>query len=119
MLMNIVADLPAFPSWFMLSRTIALPKKLEKPTAADSRPITIMATIYRLWSKVTCRAILKVLANQLPLAITGMVPGRGAFDASYMLQTMLELAGKKQQSIEGVTLDLRKCFNLMARKKID
>ena len=118
MLMNIVADLPAFPSWFMLSRTKALPKKLEKPTAADSRPITIMATIYRLWSKVTCRAILKVLANQLPLAITGMVPGRGAFDASYMLQTMLELAGKKQQSIEGVTLDLRKCFNLMARKKI-
>ena len=117
MLMNIVADLSVFPAWFMLSRTIALPKKLDNPTAADSRHITIMSTIYRLWSKVSCRAILRELAKQLPASITGMVPGRGAYDASYMLQTMLELASKKQQQVEGVTLDLRKCFNLMARKK--
>lgn len=118
LLVNVVANLSAFPAWFMLSRTIALPKKLDRPTASDSRPITIMATIYRLWSKVTCRAILKALAYHLPISITGMVPGRGAFDASYMLQTMLEISVKKAAKIEGVTLDLRKCFNLMARKKI-
>ena len=47
-----------------------------------------------------------------------MLPGRGALNASYHFQVLLEQARTIQKHISGLTLDLRKCFNLICRKKV-
>ena len=47
-----------------------------------------------------------------------MLPGRGALNASYHFQVLLEIARSKKENISGITLDLRKCFNLIHRKKV-
>ena len=116
-LVRIISSMDAFPPHLMLAKTIPLPKK-GKLSAENSRPITIMATLYRLWGKVCARRCLRHLAGHVSSAITGMLPHRGAHDASYMLQTHLELCRLDNTHVTGLTLDLRKCFNLLTRNKV-
>ena len=103
----------------MCARTIPLPKVDHLPRPGDSRPITILPTVYRLWSRVVTNRILGYLGNILPPQITGMLPGRGAATASYDFQVLLEISKRRIQTLTGVTLDLRKCFNLIHRQKYD
>ena len=109
----IVAQLESFPSWVMLARTIPLPKPKHTPEAKDSRPITILATIYRVLARVVCsRILVAALGNQLPSSITGLLPGPGARSAMYGFYVLLERAKARNQGHIGITLDVRKCFNL-------
>eukprot|EP00438_Fugacium_kawagutii_P019581 Skav228165 [mRNA] locus=scaffold439:319957:327714:+ [translate_table: standard] len=76
-LVDLVNSWGQFPQWMMLSRTVL--------QAGDSRPITIMSSIYR---------------------------------AVYRQQIALELARRQGLARQGITLDLRKCFNLIDRRKL-
>ena len=116
-LISILCSLTSFPDQFMIARTVALPKVSGCPRAKDSRPITIMATLYRLWSKMICRSLLKYFGEKLPAMVTGLLPGRGAKTAIYDFQALIEIARFRKQRLTGVTLDLRKCFNLISRTK--
>ena len=58
MLVDIVHGLEFFPLDLMLARTIPTPKK-EKLSAENSRPITVLSTIYRLWGKVCGKRCLR------------------------------------------------------------
>ena len=111
-------ELHGFPSYLLCARTIPLPKVDHLPRPEDSRPITILPTTYRLWARVVTNQILCFLGNILPPQITGMLPGRGAATASYDFQVLLEISKKRLQAITGITLDLRKCFNLIHRQKV-
>ena len=117
-LIEIVNNLDSFPEWFMIAKTIPLPKVVDGPSASESRPITILPTIYRLWAKVTCTKLIRYLGTVLPSEITGFLPGRGAMNATYIMQSLFETAGIQQDSISGLTLDLKKCFNLMNRQRV-
>ena len=117
MLVDIVHGLEFFPSDFMLARTIPIPKK-EKLSAENSRPITVLSTIYRLWGKVCGKRCLRHLADKMSPAIAGLLPKRGAHDASYNMQAKLELLRSQNEHVTGVTLDLLKCFNLLRRSKV-
>ncbi len=108
--MRIVASLEEFPDWMMQARTIPLPKVANFPGVCGSRPITIMATICRLWAKVTTAALLKHPALNLPASVTGLLPRRVSFEAAYDMQVLLEKYMKVSALANGVTLDLRKCF---------
>ena len=101
----------------MLARTVPIPKK-EVLTPENCRPITILATLYRLWGKVCARRCLQHFAQLMPRSITGMLPARGALTATYIMQTLLETQRKTDVNITGLTLDLRKCFNLLNRSKV-
>ena len=48
----------------------------------------------------------------------GMIPKRGAHEASYSMQAMLERHCTDCHHITGLTLDLRKCFNLLHRANV-
>lgn len=117
-LIDIVLALGAFPNWSMMARTVPLAKHQGELTPGDSRPITILGSIYRVWARVSCHAITQHMMGILPKEITGLLPGRGSNKASYDQQWALESAKKHQKSLQGVTLDLRKCYNLMLRSKI-
>lgn len=100
-----------FPQWFMIGLTCPLAKTKDIPTHGQTRPITILAQLYRLWSAVSSRHLLRILADWAPPSITGLLPKRGAFDNAYQMQLELELAQAQNQSRSGLTLDLKKCFN--------
>ena len=117
-LAKIVSDIKAFPKDMMVARTVPLPKVEGIPFAKDSRPITVLPTIYRIWSRLIATKLLQVLGATLPPQVTGMLPTRGAMTASYNFQFILEKARALQQHLSGVTLDLRKCFNLISRQKL-
>jgi hypothetical protein len=117
-LVQVVAQMEAFPEWLWLSKTIPLPKVQNNPLRSQSRPITVLSTIYRIWSKITARGILRHLASQLPPEITGLLPGRGAFQAAYHQQVFLEKARLEMQTLTGLTLDLKKCVNLIGRDQV-
>ena len=49
--------------------------------------------------------------------ITGLLPGRGAFEAAYVTQWFSEDAHRQGEHCAGVTLDLVKCFNAITRER--
>ena len=107
-----------FPNWMMLSICYPLPKKWPRPRASQTRPITVMAQLYRLWSSVVSRQLLRHFSQIFPCEITGMLPGRGAFDASFFQQFLIEKFQAAGQAYCGLCLDLIKCFNTINRPRV-
>lgn len=107
-----------FPPWLMWTRTFPVPKKSGPITAAQIRPISVMAQLYRLWSKIQCRHVLLCLHTRLPPAITGFLPGRGPYEAVYEMQASLERAFEHGHSLSGISIDLLKCFNTIDREGV-
>eukprot|EP00438_Fugacium_kawagutii_P035317 Skav206907 [mRNA] locus=scaffold808:181434:185012:+ [translate_table: standard] len=108
-----------FPDWMMRARTHPVPKKVEPLSAADTRPITVLAQLYRLWSSVITRFLLNAYAPELPDELAGFVPGKSAPQASYTQQHMVEIALEDKGSVSGFTLDLVKCFNTVRRPAVE
>ncbi len=117
-LAKIVTELESFPEWLMKAKTVPIPKTDQLPTVAESRPITVLSTIYRIWSRVSSTQVLQYLGSVLPADITGMLPGRGAQNATYHFQVLLETSKFLKKHVSGITLDLKKCFNLIHRGKV-
>jgi len=105
-----------FPPWFMRARTFPLRKCDGVPSVHQTRPITVLCQLYRLWGAMICRQILIQWQYDLPRGITGMLPKRGSHFAAYATQIGLEIDHYLNHDTTGVTLDLRKCFNLISHQ---
>ena len=105
-----------FDSWCMQGRVFPLPKT-DNPGPGQIRPITVLAQLYRLQSRVTCSQILAHLADRLPVNLTGLLSGRGPVDATYFIQWRLELAHFEARACSGLCLDLWRCFNTIHRSQ--
>ena len=103
------------PKYLMQARVVPLSKKEGVNTAHNTRPITIIALLYRLWSKIVSTIILERFTRIFPPAITGFLPRRKAQTFLYQLQFQIEVALEKNsdKSWGGLTLDLVKCFNTL------
>eukprot|EP00435_Cladocopium_sp_Y103_P005344 s502_g1.t1 len=100
-----------FPASFMHGLVCPLSKTEEIPRPDQTRPITLLPQVYRLWaSAITCQ-ITRVLCAWVPLEVTGLLPGRGAADTAYRTQFVIETARQMNNQLSGITLDLIKCFN--------
>ena len=104
-----------------LAQVITLPlSKVEEPSQpSQTRPITLIAVLYRLWAKTTTMQILHQWKDNIPDYIIGFLPGRSPEIEMIKQQYLFEQAHSKQQNVgviwEGLTLDLVKCFNLIGR----
>ena len=112
------------PSWkgfdaeFMKARVVSLPKKDEVSEPQDTRPITILPSIYRYWTAVFSHVAMKDAHNRLPLELTGLIKGRGGPDSMYDLSIAIENSHRTGHALSGLTLDLTKAFNQFPRDKI-
>ena len=109
------AYVEGFPEWLMMSRTIPLSKTTAIPLASQTRPICVLAVVYRLWGRVVCSQVLSQLSQRLPPSLTGFLKGRGPLQAAYHQQAVIEQAHCNGSSLTGLSLDLIKCFNTIAR----
>ena len=98
----------------MAARTVPLRKKPGSKDPADTRPITVLSLLYRLWGKVLSSSVLRHWQTFFPKAITGFLPHRSAVMPMYQLQHKLEVATHTNLTQwTGLTLDIRKCFNCL------
>ncbi|CAE7736117.1 unnamed protein product, partial [Symbiodinium sp. CCMP2456] len=96
--------------------TVHILAKVDEPQhIGQGRPITVYATIYRLWSSIAARSILRQWATWLPESVRGCVPGRGAREVSLVIQVMIEEALMSGRALGGFSLDIIKCFNQLPR----
>ena len=100
-----------FPSWFMQGLTVPMPKTTDIPNSSQTRPITILAMLYRVWSAVAFYHVIRILSTWVPPGVTGLLPKRGAHTAAYATQWAIEQAKFLKKSTSGFVLDLKKCFN--------
>lgn len=108
----------AFPDKLNHAITFPLFKKPQNFSTSNTRPITILPMLYRLWAKVTTTEILKQWATLMPPQIIGFLPGRSPQTEMMAMQLAFEKDHKnphRQFSWQGLTLDLVKCFNLIPR----
>ena len=118
MLIEVVHGYPdGFPSWFMAAKVFAAPKAVGTPVPEKIRPITVLSQIYRVWAQVVCRQLLVSFGQFMTCDITGLLPGRGAFEAAYATQCFFEEAHDAGEPCAGITLDLVKCFNAINRSR--
>ena len=102
-----------FPKDFMIARTFPLNKVDGIPHQSQTRPITVLAQLYRVWGSMICHQILQQWGRRFPKQITGFLPKRGALLAAYGAQAELEIDASLNRTSSGLTLDLKKCFNLI------
>eukprot|EP00435_Cladocopium_sp_Y103_P012086 s3797_g3.t1 len=111
-LARVLANYPdGFPGSFMHGLVCPLSKTEDIPRADQTRPITLLPQLYRVWAAVTTLQITKVLCTWIPPEVTGLLPGSGAASTAYFTQFLIEEARKAHKQMSGLTMDLTKCFN--------
>lgn len=103
------------PPKMMIAKTVLIAKSDNPKSIADGRPITILATLARLASKILADQLLTQLASQLPWPISGGLPQRGSKDLMLQQQYTIEQAVTQRSELCGYTLDLAKAFNKIPR----
>ena len=112
---NAIMERQSWPE-SLSSAWVALLAKVPQPLQPkDGRPITVLPTLYRLWSKIMASKTFRAMIPFLPEDLYGSVPGKSTLDTAWELQSTLEESMEDQDSIAGVTLDLSKAYNTLPR----
>ena len=104
-----------FEAPHMRARIVPLPKKTYVDTPDQTRPISVMPTLYRVWSAVVAHQIMQEAHHILPEGIVGFVKGRSGLQSMHKLAWHIEKTRFLQQHASGLTLDLTKAFNQFPR----
>ena len=103
----------------LASATVSSLAKNDCPQGLHhSRPITILATSYRLWASVAARGILRAWNQWFPAEILGCLPGRSSRDLSLSLECLIEQARLANEPLLGFSIDLVKAFNNLPRRPL-
>ena len=113
-LLQVVEAQGVWPEALIHGSVCFIPKDLEDaiPTAMQHRPITVLSTIYRLWSSVRHDQLAKLWQPQWAPAGAYGFKGRPAAD-SLVFDTCAYLAGAAQESqvVGGISNKKEKCFD--------
>ena len=99
------------PPHLLEAKISVLAKTPAPKSIAESRPIMVFSTLYRLWSSTLTKQVLKAWGAHFPKGIYGSMPGRSSRDLSWVLQAEVETASFNQSELYGAAVDLVKAFN--------
>ena len=105
----------SWPSQLCYGTVINLAKIDGAHLAQHFRPVVIFGTIYRAWSRLCARPLLRQLAKVVPDSALGFLPGRECAQVWLQLQSFIELCCQQNLSLGGFSTDLEKCFNNIGR----
>eukprot|EP00438_Fugacium_kawagutii_P025565 Skav230000 [mRNA] locus=scaffold17:139230:143765:- [translate_table: standard] len=132
------ADLLALPSWatalivqrltaiergdaswdqsVLFGHITAIEKNDRAATPADYRPICVLSMLYRCWSSLRARDLLRHLDRYAPCSLIGNRPGRSTSDMWWQLASLLEdVQNSDDKQLCGLVTDVTKCFNTIPR----
>ena len=107
------------PLHMLEAKISVLAKSAAPKSIAESRPITVFSTLYRLWSSTLTKQVLQAWCRHFPSGIYGSMPGRSSRDLSWVLQSEVEKAVLDQQEMYGAAVDLVKAFNQLPWKPLE
>ena len=105
-----------WPARLTIARVTMLSKpgeEINKPLGV--RPITILSTLYRLWSRYRSLQVLKFLGQIVPPQIGGIASKLSADVLTAMVGDTVDDAHSNNNHCCGLVIDLQKCFNLVPR----
>ena len=107
-----------WPSQTMVAIVVVLKKHSRARLVGDYRPIALLSFLYRVWSSIRCRELLKLLEPVMNFASYGFLPGRGTSHYTWSMQAAIELALQTEEPLHGYTGDVVKAFNYIPRAPI-
>ena len=106
------------PEHMLKARVAVLAKVTCPETIKQSRPIIVFSTLYRIWGTVVSRQLLRTWSTTFHHGVMGSMPRRSARDLSYLQQHEIEIALQEGSELQGVSIDLVKCFNMLPLQPI-
>ena len=79
------------------------------------RPIVVYPLVVRTWSTLRAKEALTSIRSYLPPSIYGGVQGCQAKTIWFQVAQLLEAAYMTQSSLQGVVVDIQRCFNALPR----
>ena len=95
-----------------------LPKREQSFGVGDFRPVIVYSAIYRSWSSLRARTMLRYLATYADCHQFGFLPGCEPAEIWLLLQGMLELSHQQSLTKVGYVTDLVKAFESLPRAPI-
>ena len=111
----------------LFTETASWPKPINQATVSmlskvdgafqveQTRPITILSLVYRVWSRIYAAKFIRHVQGLLPDAIQGNRPGLSSKWLSAHIQFQIESALTSDEGFHLVSLDLTKAYNLLSR----
>ncbi|CAE7413448.1 unnamed protein product [Symbiodinium sp. CCMP2592] len=118
-LLNLFTKTGVWPQALLRARMALLHKTTEIGDITTTRPITVLASVYRLWAKIMTRKLLRHVTPHLPKTLFGSVPGRCSGDMVGAVQSRLERSLLTGQPMHGVSLDFSKAYNTLPRELLE
>ena len=115
-LLNSFSNTGRWPDSLLDATVALLPKTAGSVTVDQTRPITILSALYRLWSRIITRKFIHNAAPFLPLSVQGNRPGASSKWLAVFIQSQVEAALIKNTALHVASLDLTKAFNLISRE---
>ncbi|CAE7562454.1 unnamed protein product [Symbiodinium microadriaticum] len=95
---------------------------LKKPNARldphGYRPICILSCVYRTWSGIRARQVLRWLSGRMPDTALGFLPHRETAQFWWLLEAQIELACQCDLPLVGYCTDVVKAFNVLPRQPV-
>ena len=107
-----------WPKQLLTGAVIGLAKHDGASAAGHYRPITLFSMLFRNWSKIRTRQMIRQLVDYIPPEALGFLPDREAPQVWFVLQGCIELMLQHSRSFCGLSTDLQKAFNNIGRKQV-
>ena len=104
-----------WPHVWALSRVVCLRKSDDPGNPLDTRPISIMSRMYRLWSSYRSAQVLEHLQGQMPPEVSGAAGIISSDLMAALTVDNVEHCVINKQHCMGCVIDLQKCFNMIPR----
>ena len=104
-----------WPQQLLTGIVLSLGKCDNAHTPNQFRPVVILGTVYRTWSRMNALPLMRHFSKLIPAAAHGFLPGRECAQVWLQLQGLIELCHQQNIEMSGFSTDLEKCFNCIAR----
>ena len=113
-----VVSTQGFGHDMMMAKAVLLSKIAIPKSMHHARPVTILSSLYRLYSKMIFQTIAHVWKRFFPPEISGGMPGRGVKEIAYAQKREIEESIADSMVCGGMTMDLIKAFNTFGRHTV-
>ena len=107
-----------WPQEILTGLISSLEKKETSEVVGDYRPICVLSAIYRTWSSIRAKEILKFLSLRAPAELIGNRPKKEPGQIWWTLSSLVEDSFQGGADFAGACADISKCFNNLPRVPI-
>ena len=108
----------AWPEQLLVGLVHALDKRNGKLDVEGYRPIVLFSIVYRTWSGIRARQLLRWLRDVISEGALGFLPDHEPAEAWLVLQANIEVAVQGSEPLSGFSADLVKAFNTLPRQPL-